>query len=213
MASRICFRFQAPPVEPPEQLVVGIFLQRGGSTAASEAAPRFAGTCCCCRITRCIGFKLQPLATNSIRQVSPAVPDSWALAHAAEIVGRGDDAAAEMVMPDPVHHHARGQRICGSAIQRASAVRGCSAVFGQFRSSVGQQNAERPHADALALVLIIAARQHMDRVDFSASFDRNANGRTAAARAFSPARLRASLLQLLALSAASGMPRSFCISA
>ncbi len=33
------------------------------------------------------------------------------LAHLAEVARRADDAFAEMMLPDPVHHHARGQRI------------------------------------------------------------------------------------------------------
>ena len=33
------------------------------------------------------------------------------LAHDAEIAGRADDALAEMIMPDAIHHHARRQRI------------------------------------------------------------------------------------------------------
>src|SRR5580700_8431344 len=32
-------------------------------------------------------------------------------AHAAEIAGRGDDAVSEMIVPDAIHHHARGQWI------------------------------------------------------------------------------------------------------
>ena len=36
-----------------------------------------------------------------------------ALAHDAEIAGRADDAAAEVIMPDAIDHDARGQRIVG----------------------------------------------------------------------------------------------------
>ena len=32
----------------------------------------------------------------------------------AEIVGRSDDALAEMMLPDAVDHHARGQRVVGA---------------------------------------------------------------------------------------------------
>ena len=37
-----------------------------------------------------------------------------AVAHAAEVVGRADDAGAQMVMPDPIDDDAAGQRMMGS---------------------------------------------------------------------------------------------------
>ena len=51
---------------------------------------------------------LQPLRTNSLRQPVEQFGMRRPLAHDAEIAGRADDALAEMVVPDAVHHHARG---------------------------------------------------------------------------------------------------------
>jgi hypothetical protein len=36
-----------------------------------------------------------------------------ALAHDTEVAGRADDPASKVIMPDAIHHHARGQRILG----------------------------------------------------------------------------------------------------
>ncbi len=81
------------------------------------------------------------------------------LAHAAEIVGRADDAASEMIMPDAIHHHARGQRIfgIGDPAGKLGARRG--RVGRSFGDAVRQQDTRRPHAHAVAFILIIAACQ------------------------------------------------------
>ena len=51
----------------------------------------------------------------------------------AEVVRRVHEARAEVVLPDAVDHHARGQRIVGIGEPRARSVRGFARVGGQFR--------------------------------------------------------------------------------
>ena len=59
-------------------------------------------------ISRCMCFMLQPLRTNSLRQPVEQFGMRGPLAHDAEIARRADDALAEVIMPDAIHHHARG---------------------------------------------------------------------------------------------------------
>ena len=57
-------------------------------------------------------------------------------AQAAEVAGRGNQTAAEMILPDAIHHHAGGERIIlGSDPlgQRAPAACGDTAILGQNR--------------------------------------------------------------------------------
>jgi len=49
----------------------------------------------------------------------------WSRAHEPEIVRGGDEALAEVLLPDPVHDHARRERIAGLAIHRARPRRRC----------------------------------------------------------------------------------------
>ena len=74
-------------------------------------------------ISRCIFFMLQPLATNSSASQSSSSGWSGRIAHHTEIAGSADDTAAEVVMPEPVDHDARRQRVVRLASQFASAVR------------------------------------------------------------------------------------------
>ena len=68
-----------------------------------------------------------------------------ALAHLAEIVGRADDAFAEMMLPDAIDHHARGQRIRSAlAIQRASASRRPSASLGHRHAPAARYTLRTP---------------------------------------------------------------------
>ena len=86
-----------------------------------------------------------------------------ALAHAAKIIGRGHDAAAEVILPDAVHHHARRQRILrihdplGQRLARITSIRG------KLGNALRKQHARRSHADSVALITIIATRQQVDR--------------------------------------------------
>jgi len=61
---------------------------------------------------------------------SPEAPDASAKRRSAKIARSLDQAAAEMMLPDPVHHHARGERILTLAIHFASVMR-CNA-WGTF---------------------------------------------------------------------------------
>ena len=65
------------------------------------------------RISRCIALMLQPRATNSLASQSSSSGWLGGCPGRAEVVGRGDDPFAEVVQPDPVDHHARGQRMAG----------------------------------------------------------------------------------------------------
>ena len=84
-------------------------------------------------------------------------------AHAAEIVRRVDDAAAEVILPDAIHHHARGERIVGIGDPlgqfgaRSSAVAGSSASLRGSRTPSGRMPTRSPLAG------ILAARQRCDR--------------------------------------------------
>ena len=48
---------------------------------------------------------------KSRRQVIEQFRIRRTIAHLAEVAGRAHDARAEVMLPDPIHHHARGQRI------------------------------------------------------------------------------------------------------
>ena len=50
---------------------------------------------------------------NSTASQSSSSGCDGALAHLAEVARRADDALAEVMLPDPVDHHARGQRVVG----------------------------------------------------------------------------------------------------
>ena len=97
-----------------------------------------------------------------IRQIIEQLGMRGTLAHAAEIVRRSDDSAAEVILPHAIHHHPRGKRILiahhplrqfGARLRRR---------LRQLGSAIGQQDAERPHAHAVALGRIFAAREQMD---------------------------------------------------
>ena len=83
-------------------------------------------------IRRCICLMLQPRSMNSTASQSSNSGCVGGLAHLAEVVQRGDDAPAEVVAPDAIDDHARGQRILRGAepfgqrapASRSAAVRG-----------------------------------------------------------------------------------------
>ena len=62
-------------------------------------------------ISRCSCFRLQPRRTSS--SASQSSSSGWVgqLAEHAEVAGRVDQPAAEMVQPDPVDQHAADQRV------------------------------------------------------------------------------------------------------
>jgi hypothetical protein len=51
-------------------------------------------------------------------------------AELAEVVGRANDPVAEMVLPDAVDHHARGERMLGLASHVASSRRPLPCLIG-----------------------------------------------------------------------------------
>ena len=65
-------------------------------------------------ISRCIAFTDQPDSTNRAASQSSKRGVRRPLAALAEIVGRADQALAEMVLPDPVDHDAGRQRVVGA---------------------------------------------------------------------------------------------------
>src|SRR5687767_3075955 len=86
-----------------------------------------------------------------------------AAAHAPEIIGRAHNAATEMIAPDAIYDDARGERILRIDDPLREFRTRCPRIGRQLRRTVGQQHAERPHAHSLALVLIVAARQYVNR--------------------------------------------------
>ena len=62
-------------------------------------------------ISRCIALIDQPLSTKRVRQVVEQLGMRGPFAELAEVARRAHDAVAEMMLPDAVHHHARGERI------------------------------------------------------------------------------------------------------
>ena len=57
-------------------------------------------------IRRCSGFKRQPPAINRLANQSSKLGMARPVAIDAKIVGRGDDAAAKMTLPDAIDDHA-----------------------------------------------------------------------------------------------------------
>ena len=85
-----------------------------------------------------------------------------ASAHAAEVVRGSDDAAAKMILPDAVHHHAGGERIVRIGHPLGQFGARMLQIRGKLRCRIGQQNSQGPHPDCSALVLIFATRQDVD---------------------------------------------------
>src|SRR5438105_6492105 len=82
---------------------------------------------------------------------------AWLLALSAEIFGRRDQSAAEMMLPEPIGEHAAGQRIFG-----------IDDPFGQIEPTrritiERRQDAERSWLNGRAGPEKIAANEHMSR--------------------------------------------------
>ena len=115
--------------------------------------------------TRC--FTDQPFRTKSVRQVVQQFRVCRLISQVPEIVGRGDDAAAEHPLPDPVDEHARSQRILGAGHQisqlQPSAALGAAVVVRPQDPNVSPGNqvsqvvVNSPDIDA-----IVAARVQID---------------------------------------------------
>ena len=73
-------------------------------------------------ISRCICLSDQPVAHEFAGQVVEQLGMRGRLPHHAKIVGRTDDALAEMVLPEPIDDHAAAERIVGER-QSAAPVR------------------------------------------------------------------------------------------
>ena len=89
-----------------ESSVVGIAVVCFRRRRASSGGTQLEIMICLCSF-----FIDQPLATNSVASQSSSSGWEGSRAANAEIARGATDPAAEMIMPDPVHHHARGQRI------------------------------------------------------------------------------------------------------
>src|SRR5688500_10988775 len=90
---------------------------------------------------------------------------TWARAHTAEIIGRRDDPMAEVIMPDAVDNHARGERMLG----RQYPIRqSCPGSFSrvELRRILRHKDSQRPHADLTSFVAIVAPRQDMNGRSF-----------------------------------------------
>ena len=74
-------------------------------------------------ISRCMCLRLQPFSTNSTASQSSNSGCVGRLAHDAEIAGRGDDADAEMVLPETIDDDAGRQRVVLPRQPSASAER------------------------------------------------------------------------------------------
>src|SRR5688572_212522 len=83
------------------------------------------------------------------------------VAGSTEVVGRSYDASAEVVLPYPIHHHARKERMTcagdplGDLSASASAARNVVIAFDQL---------EETARDFLAEILMIAAKVNLDVV-------------------------------------------------
>ena len=65
-------------------------------------------------ISRCIAFTDQPDSTNRAASQSSKLGVRRPLAALAEVVGRANQALAEVVLPDPIDHDAGRQRVVGT---------------------------------------------------------------------------------------------------
>src|SRR5437762_2207269 len=64
----------------------------------------------------------------------------------AEVARRRDEAAAEMIVPDPVHHHARGERILGTRDPIGQRGAAAGRLRAGPRRDRGRGGADGPHA-------------------------------------------------------------------
>ena len=103
------------------------------------------------------------------------------LAGGAEVVGRGHEPAAEQVQPDPVDHHAGGQRVRG----RGEPVRQLEAAAARCDRSrtIVAEHADEPAGDDLAGLVELAAdvERAVDGLVALADAHREGAGRTAGA--------------------------------
>ena len=97
-----------------------------------------------------------------IRQIVQQLGVGGAAAHATEIIGRVDDAAAEMIRPDPVHHDARGERVIGIRDPFCQLGARVLRTLRQLGSIRWEQNARRPRAYPVALGRVLATNQDMN---------------------------------------------------
>ena len=208
MASRICFGFQTRRLNARAACCPGPSPCAAASIGDSADACRYA---LLSRIIAMDGLQAPAAFDEPIRQDNRAVRDGWD----ARPCDRNRSACRRCrARSDTARSGSRITRavsgFAGSVIQLASASRGCRRVSGSSGVSVRQQNAKRPHADAVALVQVIAAREHMDSVSFG-RLVRDRMDRRGSGAAFSPAASSIFSCNCSRLSAASGMPRSFCI--
>ena len=149
MASRISSAVSRRRGKSPEQAVFGVAPLRLGRDRRPTRLPvRALRT-----ISRCSGLSRQPSCDERARQPVEQFGVARPVSVRAEVVRRLDDAAAEVVLPDAVDHDARRQRMVGPGSHCASRVRGSVHVGRQLGQRVGDQDAEGPRADGLALVL------------------------------------------------------------
>ena len=104
----------------------------------------------------CICLRLQPRSTNSTASQS-SMPGASVSAERAEVVGRADEAVAEVVLLQPVHHHARHQWVVLSVSQRALRAGRCSTPSGRERSTAPlPRNAGSPVEQVLRRAIVAA---------------------------------------------------------
>src|SRR5262249_26065479 len=85
-----------------------------------------------------------------VRQIIEQLRMRRAAAHPSEIIRGRDDAAAEMILPDAVHHHASSQRVFRVDYPFSQFGAGFFDGLRQLGGSLREQYAERAHADAVA---------------------------------------------------------------
>ncbi len=106
IASRIVSASRRRDVHAAEQPVVGV-----DAILFRRRAPTTAGTRSEVRMSRCSFFRLQPCATNSLASQSSSSGCVGRSPRCPKSPSDADDAAAEMMMPDAVDEHARGERV------------------------------------------------------------------------------------------------------
>ena len=107
-------------------------------------------------ISRCIALIDQPDSTN--RRASQSSSSGWIgpLAEPAEVVGRADQAFAEVPEPDPVDHHPGGQRMIGPRAASRPARAGRCGSRRSAAESRGQKTRREPSRDLFAERQVIA---------------------------------------------------------
>ena len=146
--------FETPPVHAPEQFVVAVHFAGARVEAVAHLVSRreHNGS-----VQRLHGpALLDELLREPVEQRRVRGP----LAERAEVARGAHEAGAEVMLPEAVHHHARGERVL-RVRDGAGQFEPPAAALERLDLAAGQHGQERPWRDVARRVLV-AAQQHRD---------------------------------------------------